>query len=275
MSNIPVSVQLWSVRDHVAKDFAATVAALAKMGYQGVETAGYGNLDAAGAAAALKAARLRCSGMHVGIDALRGNLTQLVVEARLLGAKDLICPWMPKELFTTAAGAIEIGRELAAIGARLHGYGLHLSYHNHDGEMTLTEGQTTFEHLLDAAPAAHLGAELDVYWAKFAGLDPARLLRRLGARCRLVHLKDKQELGTGFVDFAPIFAAIDAIGAAQWQVVEVENYNHDPLESVRRSLEQLRKWRRLGSPTTSAPAAREPVIRVAGYKTKMVRAKTA
>ena len=59
MARIPVSLQLWSVRDATAADFAGTVAQVARMGYDGVELAGYGNLDAAAAAAAVKAAGLR------------------------------------------------------------------------------------------------------------------------------------------------------------------------------------------------------------------------
>jgi sugar phosphate isomerase/epimerase len=246
-AKIPVSVQLWSVRDHVQADFAATVARLAEFGYQGVELAGYGQLDALRAGEAIRAAGLRCSGMHVGMDALRANLTKIAVEARQVGTREVICPWMPKELFEgpgIAAAAAALGREFAEIGAQLAGYGLRLSYHNHAQELALADGQTAFEHLLDAAPPAQLGAEVDVYWVDHAGQDPAKFLRRLGARCRLVHLKDGQDLGVGPVNFPPIFAAIDAIGAVEWQVVEVENYRHDPLESVRLSLEQLKRWGR-------------------------------
>lgn len=240
---IPVSVQLWSVRDHVAKDFAATVAALARMGYQGVETAGFGNLDSAAAAAALQAAGLKCSGMHVPIDALR-KPEQVLVDALRLGTKNVLCPWYPKELLTTPAACAAFGEELARLALRFRAAGIQLHYHNHDGEIALLEGKTAFEHILDAAAPSLLGGEVDVYWVKVGGQDPAAFLRRLGARVRLLHLKDKQELGTGLVDFAPIFAAIDAVGALEWQVVEVENYNHDPLESVRLSLEQLKAWGR-------------------------------
>ncbi len=232
------------MREHVARDFAGTVARLAAFGFQGVETAGYGNLDASGAAAAIKAAGLKCSGMHVSIDTLRANLTNLAVDAKRLGCRDIICPWMPKELFSDAASAAELGREFDSLGARLRGYGLNLHYHNHDGELASDHGQTGFEHMLDAAAPAHLGAEVDVYWVKFAGQDPAKLLRRLGNRCRLIHLKDQEEIGTGPVNFPAVFDAIDSVGAAEWQVIEVEQYNHDPLESVRLSLEQLKKWGR-------------------------------
>ncbi len=240
---IPVSVQLWSVRDHIARDFAATVSALAAMGYQGVETAGFGNLDAAGAAAALSAAGLKCSGMHVPIDALR-RPEQVLQDARLLAARHVICPWYPKELLTTPAECAAFGEELARLARRFLAAGIQVHYHNHDGEMALLGDRTAFEHILDAAPPSLLGCEADVYWIKAGGQDPATFIRRQGARIRLLHLKDRQELGTGFVDFAPVFAAVDAIGALEWQVVEVENYNHDPLESVRLSLERLRAWGR-------------------------------
>ena len=46
------------------------------------------------------------------------------------------------------------------------------------------------------------------------------------------------------MDFPSVFAAIDSIGGVDWQVIEVEKYNHDPLESARLSLEQLKKWGR-------------------------------
>jgi sugar phosphate isomerase/epimerase len=242
---IPVSAQLWSVKDLAAKDFAGTVAALAKMGYRGVETAGYGNLDAAGAAAAIKAAKIVCSGMHIGIEALRANLTQVVTEARQLGTRNIICPFMPRELFTSPSSIVAIGRELGALGERLSGFGLRFHYHNHSHEMAKVGAQTAFEELLDAAAPAHLGAQLDVFWAHSARIDPAKLLRRLGARCRLVHLKDKNELGSGAVNFAAVFAALDAVGAAEWQIVEVEDHKGDPLESMRISLDRLKGWGRL------------------------------
>ncbi len=244
MSHIPVSLQLWSVRDHIKTDFAATVAALARFGYQGVETAGYGNLDAAGAAAAIKSAGLKVSGMHVGIDALRASPNTVIADALLLGSQDVIVPWFPKALLATSAACAALGEELAAHGRRLAAHGIRLHYHNHDFELAKIEGRTVFERILDAAPPAHLLCQADVYWVKVGGDDPASFIRRQGRRIRLVHLKDEKELGTGPVDFPSVFAAIDSIGGVDWQVIEVEKYNHDPLESARLSLEQLKKWGR-------------------------------
>jgi sugar phosphate isomerase/epimerase len=244
MAHIPVSLQLWSVRDHVKNDFAGTVAALAKFGYQGVETAGYGNLDVNAATAAVRAAGLRVSGMHVGIDALRASPNTVISDALTLGSAHVIVPWFPKALLASPAACAALGEELAAHGRRLAAHGIQLHYHNHDFELARLDGLTVFERILDAAAPAHLLAEVDLYWVKIGGDDPAAFLRRQGRRVRLVHLKDEKELGTGPVDYASVFAAIDSLGTVEWQVIEVEKYNHDPLESARLSLEQLKKWGR-------------------------------
>lgn len=244
MSKIPVSVQLWSVRDHVKNDFAGTVAALAKFGYQGVETAGYGNLNVNDAAAAIKGAGLQVSGMHVGFDALRTAPNTVISDALVLGSKNVVVSSFPKALLGTPAACAALGEELACFGRRLAAHGIQLHYHNHDFEFVKVEGRAVLERVLDAAAPAHLLCETDVYWVKVGGDDPASFIRRQGRRIRLVHLKDEKELGTGPVDFPSVFAALDSVGAVEWQVVEVEKYNHDPLESVRLSLEQLKKWGR-------------------------------
>ena len=78
MTPVPVALQLWSLREAVQADFARTVAEVAAMGFAGVETAGFGNLDAAGAARAVAAAGLQCAGMHVGLAALRADLARVM-----------------------------------------------------------------------------------------------------------------------------------------------------------------------------------------------------
>lgn len=239
---IPVSLQLWSIRNHTAADFAGTMTKVAAIGYAGVELAGYGNADAPTAAQALRDANLRVSGMHVSLDRLRTEPHKVAFEAHLLGAKHVICPFIAPSLFVSAAACITLGEELNRIGAILRGLGFSFHYHNHAHEFAVIEGRRALDWLLDAAEPRNVGCELDVYWSHVGAKPPADYLREQGRRIRLLHLKDEQELGTGPVDFAPVFATAEAIGAVEWYIVEVEKYNHDPLESVRRSFEQLRQW---------------------------------
>lgn len=244
MPKTPLALQLWSLRDRTQTDFAATVAEVAKIGYKGVETAGFGNLDAKGAANALKSAGLKCAGMHVGIDALRNNLNTCISEAHLLGAKHVVCSWWSPDQFVSGTACSNIGQELGAIGAALRAHGIQLAFHNHNSELALVDGRRVFDWMLDAAAPRDLGCQADVYWVKVGGKDPAEFIREQGRRIRTVHLKDEKEIGTGPVDFPSVFKALDEIGAVEWGIVEVEEYNYDPLESVRRSYETLRTWGR-------------------------------
>jgi sugar phosphate isomerase/epimerase len=242
MTQPRVSLQLWSVRDDMRRDFAATVAEVARIGYAGVELAGYGNLDVRGVKAALDAAKLVVSGMHVGRQALTENLAGVIGEAKLLGARDVICPSWPKEEFTDRAACERIGEQLDHFGAMLRAQGLRFSFHNHAAEMALHEGRTVFDWMLGAAQPRNLAAEPDVYWVHVGGQSPEKFLRAHGARCPLIHLKDETELGLGPVHFPAVFAAAESVGAAEWYVVEQEKYTRSPLESVRACFEQLRRW---------------------------------
>ena len=237
-----ISVQLWSLRDDTKLDFASTVTAVAEMGFQGVETAGWGNLDATAGAAAIHDAGLKVSGMHVGIPALRTEFNRVVDEALLCGTEHIICPFWPKEHYRSAAACRQIGEDLAEIGSRLRNLGFQFHFHNHDGEIALVEGRRVFDWMLDAAAPQNLGCEADVYWLKVGGKDPATFIREQGRRIRLLHLKDEKEIGTGPVDFASVFEAAESVDSIEWYVIEVEQYNHAPLESVRLSLQQVRDW---------------------------------
>lgn len=244
MTRPRVSLQLWSLRDLTKSDFAGTMREVARIGFAGVETAGWGNLDAAAATQAIRDAGLVVSGMHVGIVPLRTELNRVIDEALACGASDVIVPYWSPGQFRSAAACAEIGQELDTLGSRLRAYGLQLHFHNHAGEFAVVEGRRVFDWLLDAAQPRNLGCEADVYWVKVGGSDPAQFIREQGRRIRLVHLKDEKELGTGPVDFPAVFEAVDRIGAVEWYVIEVEQYSFGPLESVRRSFEQLRAWGR-------------------------------
>lgn len=244
MKKIPIALQLWSVRDDMRRDFAATVAAVGKMGYHGVELAGYGNLDVKGVKAALDAAGLKVAGMHVGNVALRTDLNTVINDALFLGSRHITCPSWPAVQFVSAAAAERIGEQLGEIGRTIRSMGLTFSFHNHAAELKIFDGRSVFDWMLGAAAPRDLKAEPDVYWLKVGGCAPEKFLRDHGARCPLVHLKDQKELGLGPVDFKAVFAAIDDVGAAEWLVVEQEEYTTTPLDGVRQCFDQLKAWGR-------------------------------
>jgi sugar phosphate isomerase/epimerase len=244
MKKIPVALQLWSVREDAKRDFAATAAEVAGIGYAGVELAGYGNLDAKGAKAALDAAGLEVAGMHVSYAAIRGDPNAVISDALLLGARNVVCSWWPPEHHVSASACERIGEQLGRVGESLRPFGIRFGFHNHNSEFKMFNKRPAFDWILGAAEPRNLFAEVDVYWVHFAGYSPAKFIRDHGDRIPLVHLKDEKELGGGPVDFGKIFAATDSVGAVEWFIVEQEQFSHAPIKSVRLCFEQMKAWGR-------------------------------
>ncbi len=244
MKKIPTALQLWSVREDAKRDFAATVAAVAEIGYAGVELAGYGNLDAKGAKAAVDSAGLQVAGMHVSYATLRSDPGSVVSDALLLGTRNVTCSWWPPGHFVSALACERIGEQLGEVGESLRPFGIRFGFHNHASEFKIFDKRPAFEWILGAAEPRNLFAQLDVFWAHSAGYPPEKFIHEHGSRIPLLHLKDEKELGCGPVDYAKVFAATDSVGAAEWFIIEQEEYSHAPIKSVRLCLEQMKAWGR-------------------------------
>jgi hypothetical protein len=121
------------------------------------------------------------------------------------------------------------------------------AYHNHVFEFVQSDGAYLLDRLLDATDPALVALELDVYWAAYAGVDPAGYLRRRAGRVPLVHLKDLAadrsfaEVGDGTLDFAAIFATAEE-GGVRWYIVEHDQPAMPALESARRSCRTCGQW---------------------------------
>jgi sugar phosphate isomerase/epimerase len=249
MADIPVALQMYTVRDACEKDFAATLARVAEIGYAGVELAGTYGLTPDKMAGLLGELNLRAVGNHTALAAIRDNFEEVVALHQAVGAEWVIVPSLPKEMRESADALAAAGKALGESADRLADAGLKLAYHNHAFEFETYDGKVGYDILLQSA-SAKVFMELDVYWVRHAGGDPADLIRRLGPRCPLVHLKDMTpgdeptfaEVGHGVIDFDPIFAAA-AEAAARWYIVEQDRcVGRASLESAELSFQSLRRW---------------------------------
>ncbi len=245
-----LSLQLYTVRDLLAKDFAGTVNQVAKIGYKAVELAGYGNLKTAPEAKkALDDAGLKASGAHAPIDQLETKLQSILDEASVFEHTNIICPWMPEERRKDAEGWTKSAKLLEKIGYECHQKGYQFCYHNHSFEFQKFDGKTGLDILFENSDANLVKSELDVYWVKHGGQDPVELIKRLGERVHLMHLKDMDAgadkkfapVGTGILDFKGIIAA-GTQAETQWGAVEQDNcYERTPMEAIKISFENLKK----------------------------------
>jgi sugar phosphate isomerase/epimerase len=209
-----------------------------------VEFAGYGGLAADEMQALLRETGLRAASTHVGFAALDADLDHQIDYCLAIGCPYLVLPWLePGRRGAEAMRAL--APRLNEWGRRCRERGLVFGYHNHDHEFAQRDGAYVLDHLLDATDPALVVLELDVYWAAYAGADPAAYLRRRSGRVPLLHLKDMAadrgfaDVGDGMLDLPGIFTAAED-GGARWYVVENDRPRMPSLDSARRSLENLR-----------------------------------
>ena len=224
-----LGLQLYTVRDALTKDLDGTLAALAAAGYKHLESAGYAGKTAQEFKAALDRHGLHVASMHVPINMIRDNPAQVLADAKLFGTTWVVCPWMD-EKERTEAGYKAVGESLAKVADQWKGENVGVAYHNHDFEFKpLPNGKNGFDTLF-AAAGPNVKAELDLYWATFAGQDALAIARANPGRITLAHAKDagpapKHEMtdvGKGTIDFRTLLTQLKA-GGLQYAFVEHDN----------------------------------------------------
>ncbi len=252
-TNPELSVQLWSVKDDVSKDFEGTLKQLASMGFQGVEFAGnFGSYasDPAGLRAFLKKTGLKVSGAHVQFDKLSAeNFEKTVAFYKAIDCNYLIIP-MDKRAFTHE-GAKTVARELSAMEKKLKPMGMHMGYHNHKEEMLDQNGSTTWDTIAKNTPKS-VALEQDVAWSEAAGKDPVAIIKQYPGRIIATHFKaaapgannnENPIIGLDTTDWKSLITASRTIGGTQWFVIEQEVYPEgmSPMQSVAASLKGLQQ----------------------------------
>jgi sugar phosphate isomerase/epimerase len=233
-------IQLWTVRDALAADFAGTLRRLRDIGFTEVEPAGLMGHSARELRALLDDAGLTAPSAHLdlGGDAVDAAFD----DAHALGARYVVSamlrPGSAPSVYTVPAGGpppgvpppttamtladAKLTAELAnRVGARAKRAGLQYAYHNHDFEFApQANGTIAYDELLRQTDPELVKLELDCGWMVVGGRDPVDYLERHPGRFPLLHVKDflpaqrdaraprlGAELGHGTIDYAPILAA--------------------------------------------------------------------
>ena len=236
-----IAVMMYSVLPQARADLEGTLARLAEIGYQGIET--YGLVEEFGPArvrAAISAAGLTLTSAHAPFPA-GDRATAILDENEELGARVLV--WsMEREEFA-GPDAIRSGAERVNEAAeRASARGMTIAYHNHFAEFSqFHAGRQAYDLLLDELDNRVL-IELDAYWALLGGADPGAVLASLGDRIRFVHVKDGPAvsyeedvmvpIGEGQVDWGRVLATPSGV---RWHIVELERLRIDTFEALERS----------------------------------------
>ncbi len=246
MAKIPIGLQLYSVREDCKQDLPRVLEAVSKMGYVGVEFAGYYDHPAPELRRLLDDNGLVCCGTHTGIPSLLGDELERTMEFnRVLGNPYLVVPGLPPEYRDSRAAWLKTAALFNDISERVRPHDFYTGYHNHYIEFSAMDGELPWDTFF-ANTKPEVLMQLDTGNALHGGGDPAPFIERYPNRALTVHLKeysatnDKALIGEGDVDWPAIFSLCESVGATRWYIVEQESYAYPPLECVDKCLQKLR-----------------------------------
>jgi len=229
-----LSVQLWSVKDVIGKDFKGTLKALADMGFEGVEFAGefgpYAN-DAKGLKKFLDSINLKASGAHVSFEQMNQDNFQKTVDFyQQLHVDTLIIGW--DERAWHPQGIKEVVNLLNHLDKKLAPYKIKTGFHNHDHEFGDFQGTTYWDYLaMNTADSVVL--QQDVGWTTYAGKDAVEYVKKYPNRTFTTHYKVRIPegvkgklpiIGQDTIDWLNLLKANINVGGTKWIVVEQEEY---------------------------------------------------
>jgi len=263
-----IGYQVYSARWDAEKDLGATLAEIAKIGYDGVEFAGFYGNSAEDVAQMLKDNGLVAASSHVPFVQILDDPDGVIAYHKAIGCKFIAIPHLGGGLEPGGKDFAKTIRAIYAFGKKCRDAGIQLLYHNHDFEFVTVCGQYGLDFLYDAVDEDLLKTEIDTCWVKYAGEDPVAYVKKYAGRAPVVHLKDyvgvksdrppyaligvegsepKDDVPFMFKPFgcgcqdakAVVDAAIEA--GAGWVIVEQdESPERAPLEAAKISLDNVK-----------------------------------
>ena len=258
-----VGLQLYTLRDLMAKDPDGTLKKVAQIGYKEVESFGYSDGKFFGKTPKAYAAYLK----SLGLSAPSGHYTtgktmpkakgtllndwkRAVDDAATIGQKYMVCAYLFPEERTKLDDYLKFADLFNKSAEVCKAAGIQFCYHNHDFEFKPLSGKVPYDVLLGNTDKNLVKLELDLYWATMANQDPVALFKKHPGRFPLWHIKDMEKtperafapVGTGSINFQRIFDAKATAGMTHY-FVEQDVCKLPPLESIAISYKNVEKMK--------------------------------
>jgi sugar phosphate isomerase/epimerase len=264
---LPPGIQLYAVRDRLAKDTPAALKELHEIGYREVETAGFGKYSVADFRHLLDDAGLKVPSAHLNLAV--ADLGPVFADAHALGAQyatssSLATSNMPRPAPGTPPaqrprmgalgkdGFSKLADQMNEIGKKAKAAGLQYAYHNHNYEFEkMPDGTYGYDILVKNTDKDLVKFEIDCGWMCVAGANPITYFKTYPGRFRMIHVKEFEavsspstslsgperpkgtDLGKGFIDYKPIFVAGKAAGIQHAFSEQEEPYPVSSLDSAK------------------------------------------
>ncbi len=253
----PIGLELYSVRQELARDLPNTLNKVAKMGYEVVEfyspyfqwTAPYAKevrvqMDDLG---------LRSYSTHNSFESFTpGEKMAHAIELnQILGTRYVILASAPGGT-RGVDGWKALSEKLATAVEQLKPHGLRAGYHNHGAEWAkLEDGQRIMEVIAANTPK-DFALQLDVGTCVEAGVDPVAWVKANPGRIKMMHVKDwapdtdakdkgyRVLFGEGVTPWKDLLAAAESEGGLEFFLIEQEGSRFPEFESAKRCLENFK-----------------------------------
>src|SRR5262245_23998517 len=263
-SRYKMGLQLFTIRDAMARDVVGTLKSIAALGYQEVETygfdpdaIGYYRLPAKEFAQRLKDNGLTTPSGHydlnkfvtTSVDDLHRYVDRSALGAHALGQSYITWPVLDAANRTIETFKV-VAERLNAIGERLGKAGLQVAYHNHGYEFVEQDGQLPYDIILKNTDPKLVKLQVDLYWLSHDSKQPAHFwFQRAPGRFVMWHVKDMHkvsrdytELGNGTIDYTKIWPDVGLAGMKHFFVEQGGNFAHDSMRSVADCAEYVKQF---------------------------------
>jgi sugar phosphate isomerase/epimerase len=257
----PIGLELYSVREELAKDLLNTLKTVAQIGYEVVEFyAPYFDWTTAYAKEVrtqMDDLGLRCYSTHnhMGSFAPGDGQAKAIELNQILGSKILVLSSAPGSV-RGLDGWKGLCEQLSNASAQLKTHGLRAGFHNHNTEWAPLDGDLRTMDVVAANTPKDFVLQLDVGTCVAAGADPVAWINANPGRVCVLHLKDwapgaateekayRVLFGEGVCPWKGILAAAEDTGGVEFYLLEQEGSRFSEFETARRCLASWKAMRK-------------------------------
>jgi sugar phosphate isomerase/epimerase len=254
--NAPLGIEAYTFRFGFAKDPVSTLDSIQRMGFTEMEGSGAG-MTADSFRLLSESRGIQLISYGAGYEMLVKSPDSVAAQARALGAKYVMCAWIPHASLFNIDNAKKAVEDFNRAGKILKDKGLVFCYHAHGYEFQTYENGNLLDYIINNTNPKWVSFEMDIFWIRFGGGDPVALLKLYGNRWKLMHLKDLRKgakktsfglttpdndvpLGTGELDIPTILTEAKKIGIKHYFI---EDESNQPFIQVPQSIRYLKSLR--------------------------------
>ncbi len=261
-SKYKMGLQLFSVRDAMAKEPVDTLKKLKAMGYEDFETYGFDpktkklyGFKVSDFKKILDDLGLSTTSGHFGFsdhfnsskEELKWFVDQCITASKTLNAPYITWPWVHPDQRNSENFKL-LADKLNRIGEQVNSAGLGFAYHNHGYEFENWGGITGHDILIQITDANLVKLQMDMYWVVHSGKTPKQLVDQQPGRYTMWHIKDMDrltrdysELGNGSIDYTQILPDARKSGLEYYYIEQGGNYALNSMDSAETSARFFKK----------------------------------